>query len=242
MIDEREKMKIRIHKLKNRKGKIDYGIKMCRNCGKEFPEKENFNWSCRTHQYDYNGEMWWCCGKKGKDQPGCRWSKHETKEDDEEDDDDGEKEKRSQQISLIRCQCCKELGHLIDDCPRDPNYKTKGQVEDEGERLKKLKDYRKLFADTVVMTTHMLKKCVKVPKLTMQTPMEPNGIPVTEYNRIIERQKVEPFKRGVMSFDDYNYDLYNQYILVDPNFNENDDNPPLPKGFKPKMVQKTKKG
>jgi hypothetical protein len=49
MSDEREKMKQRIVKLKNRKGKVDHGIKMCRNCGKEFPEKENFNWSCRTH-------------------------------------------------------------------------------------------------------------------------------------------------------------------------------------------------
>lgn len=49
MIDERDKMKLRIVKLKSRKGKVDYGIKMCRNCGKEFPEKENFNWSCRTH-------------------------------------------------------------------------------------------------------------------------------------------------------------------------------------------------
>lgn len=45
-----------------------------------------------------------------------------------------------------------------------------------------------------------------------------------------------------MTFDDYNYDMYNQYILVDPNYNENDDHPPLPKNFKPKMVQKTKKG
>ena len=66
-IDEREKMKLRIIKLKNRKGKVDQGIKMCRNCGKEFHEKENFNWSCRTHPYDYSGEMWWCCGKRGKD-------------------------------------------------------------------------------------------------------------------------------------------------------------------------------
>ena len=46
---EIDKMKQRIIKLKSRKGKIDLGIKMCRNCGKEFHEKENFNWSCRTH-------------------------------------------------------------------------------------------------------------------------------------------------------------------------------------------------
>ena len=63
MVSEREKMKVRINKLKNRKGKVDQGIKMCRNCGKEFHEKENFHWSCRTHRSDYGGEMWWCCGK-----------------------------------------------------------------------------------------------------------------------------------------------------------------------------------
>ena len=28
-----------------------------------------------------------------------------------------------------------------------------------------LKDYRKLFVDTMITTTHFLKKCVKVPKI-----------------------------------------------------------------------------
>ena len=169
-MDEREKMKLRITKLKNRKGKVDHGIKMCRNCGKEFPEKENFNWSCRTHQYDYSGEMWWCCGKRGKDQPGCKWDKHESKEDDDEEDDDNDKEKNKQnRAKLMRCQCCKEIGHMIDDCPRDPNLKTKCEHEEDYQRLFKLKDYRKLFADTVITTTHLLKKCISVPKVILQS-------------------------------------------------------------------------
>ena len=46
---EREKMKQRIIKLKSRKGKVDQGIKMCKLCAQEFHEKENFNWSCRSH-------------------------------------------------------------------------------------------------------------------------------------------------------------------------------------------------
>ena len=37
-----------------------------------------------------------------------------------------------------------------------------------------------------------------------------------EYNKMMERQKIEAFKRGVMMFEDYNYDMYNKYILVDP--------------------------
>ena len=37
-----------------------------------------------------------------------------------------------------------------------------------------------------------------------------------------------------MGFEDYNYDLYNKYILVDPNFDPDDEtNQPMPKGFVP---------
>ena len=58
------KAKERMIKMKNRRGKIDLGIKLCKNCTKEFHESDNFNWSCKTHKSDYGGEMWWCCGKK----------------------------------------------------------------------------------------------------------------------------------------------------------------------------------
>ena len=49
-------------------------IKLCRHCGQEYNESENFNWSCRVHLCPFNREedLWWCCGKKGKDQPGCK--------------------------------------------------------------------------------------------------------------------------------------------------------------------------
>lgn len=125
MAAEREKMKFRIIKLKQRKGKIDLGIKICKICNKEYNEKENFNWSCRSHQSDYGGEMWWCCGKVGKDQPGCKFAKHECKEDDDDEDDDNDKEKnKANQLKYTRCACCKQLGHTIENCPRDPNLKT----------------------------------------------------------------------------------------------------------------------
>jgi|DEB0MinimDraft_12_1074336.scaffolds.fasta_scaffold19958_3 hypothetical protein len=123
--------------------------------------------------------MWWCCGKRGKDQPGCKWSKHECKEDDDEEDDENDKEKnKAKQMKLMRCQCCKQIGHNIDDCPRDPNLKTKADPHVDVDRLIKLKDYRKLFADTVVTTTHMLKKCIKVPKVYIQSATEPLGVTV----------------------------------------------------------------
>lgn len=82
-LEEKEKMKQRITKLIQRKGKFDSANKTCKKCSKEFNEKENFNWSCRTHQSDWGGEMWWCCGKRDRDAPGCKFQKHEAKEDDD---------------------------------------------------------------------------------------------------------------------------------------------------------------
>lgn len=31
--------------------------------------------------------MWWCCGKTSKDAPGCKFRKHESKDDEKDDDD-----------------------------------------------------------------------------------------------------------------------------------------------------------
>jgi hypothetical protein len=118
-------MKQRIVKLKSRKGKVDQGIKMCKKCSQEYHENENFNWSCRTHAYDYGGEIWWCCGKRGKEQLGCKFNKHFSKDDDEEEEDTNKEKVRNKNMKYSRCNCCKELGHVIDDCPRDPNIRTK---------------------------------------------------------------------------------------------------------------------
>lgn len=46
-----------------------------------------------------------------------------------------------------------------------------------------------------MQTTHLLKKCVLVPKNQLQ-------------------RADTAFKRGVMDFEDFNYDLFNPYILV----------------------------
>ena len=188
--------------------------------------------------------MWWCCGKRGKDQPGCKYSKHECKDDDEEEEDENEKEKnKAKQLKYIRCQCCKEMGHSIDDCPRDPNLKTRDvDCDEEYCRVSKLKDYRTLFGDTVVTTTHFLKKCVKVPKLFPQSVAQPQGLSPEKYDEMSYRQRIEPFKRGSMTFDDYNYDLYNKYILIDPNRGEDDQEEVDLGDFVPQVVMKTKKG
>jgi DNA repair exonuclease SbcCD ATPase subunit len=76
LTDEKTKMKDRITKLKNKRGVVNMDQKQCSLCSKEFLEKENFNWSCRTHKSEWSGEMWWCCGKTSKGAHGCGVSKH----------------------------------------------------------------------------------------------------------------------------------------------------------------------
>ena len=46
---EREKIKQKIIKMKKRRN-VDFNQKICKKCGKEYLETENFNWSCRTHR------------------------------------------------------------------------------------------------------------------------------------------------------------------------------------------------
>ena len=136
LVSEREKMKERIKKLRSRKGKFDSSSKICKNCGKDYNEKENFNWSCRTHRCEYSGEMWWCCGKEGKEAPGCLYAKHESKDEDEDEENEKEKEAAEAEARMKqRCMCCKEIGHTIDNCPRDPNIKTKVEPQMDYERI-----------------------------------------------------------------------------------------------------------
>lgn len=131
--------------------------KICKNCGQEYLEKENFNWSCRTHRSEYGGEMWWCCGKTSKDAPGCKFAKHESKEDEDEDMDQQEEEDINQKNKHARCICCKEKGHLASDCPRDPNLKTAKDADEEVNRIVRAKDFRKLLSDSLNVTSKFFK-------------------------------------------------------------------------------------
>ena len=58
-------------KLISKKGKIETGERVCNNCGSEYIENENYNWSCRTHASEYGGKIWWCCGKTKITDKGC---------------------------------------------------------------------------------------------------------------------------------------------------------------------------
>ena len=133
LLEQIEMLKKRTKKLAMQKGKFDSAIQSCKKCSKEFNQKENYNWSCRTHQSAFGGEMWWCCGKKGKDQPGCKFGKHVIGED--EDEDQVRLEEEDLAKKLVRCFCCKEIGHSIEKCTRDPNFKTNSEITEELIRL-----------------------------------------------------------------------------------------------------------
>lgn len=100
-------------------------------------------------QSEFGGEMWWCCGKTTKDAPGCKFSKHLSKEDEDEDVEQQEEGDQTLKNKYARCYCCKEKGHRAQDCPRDPNIKTAVDVNEEDMRIVKSKDFRKLLSDTL---------------------------------------------------------------------------------------------
>ena len=49
---------------------------------------------------------------------GCKFQKHITKG--EGDEEEG----ITDQVAIIKCYICKELGHLSAECDKDPNYRT----------------------------------------------------------------------------------------------------------------------
>jgi len=64
----------------------------------------------------------------------------------------------------MRCLCCKQLGHGIQDCVNDPNFKTAAtDIEVDVKRIKSISELKKTSADTLIRTTHFIKKSVMVP-------------------------------------------------------------------------------
>lgn len=197
-----------IERLRTKKGKMESGIKTCGVCGKEFSDQENFNWSCRTHQSEYSGEMWWCCGKLNKHDPGCKSGKHIVSNQSKGNIDGI----LNPDTNNAKCMCCKDFGHLTRDCPRDPNLKTRFNQLAELRRVQKIKFEPKLFIFTNIMTTKFLKTCIRVPKSTSQEDSSQNG-----------RANTSIFQRGIMNFEDYNYRLFNPHILLDNQLNFQED-------------------
>eukprot|EP00744_Colponema_vietnamica_P003737 GILI01005676.1.p1 GENE.GILI01005676.1~~GILI01005676.1.p1 ORF type:complete len:898 (+),score=233.78 GILI01005676.1:261-2954(+) len=159
LTDEKDKLKQKIKRFRARKKLFEPEQKVCKNCSKEFMEGENYNWSCRTHQSEFGGEMWWCCGKPGKDAPGCKYAKHESKDDDDDMDEDekNKEEGERKKNSKVRCWSCNEIGHDSRDCPRDPNIRTNFPVDKELARIEKLRNQARSLQNTTNRGLGMLK-------------------------------------------------------------------------------------
>ena len=103
----------------------------------EYNDKENFNWSCRTHPSEWGGTVWWCCGKSDKSFPGCKFSRHVSKDDQEDPDDDpfGNGTEGTLNAKLKRCACCKQQGHSAENCAHDPNLRTTTDISEDEIRI-----------------------------------------------------------------------------------------------------------
>ena len=55
---------------------------------------------------------------------------------------------------------------------------------------------------------------MRVPKVEQKGGSNDEGLSEAEYIKIKETYAREAFKRGAMNFEDYNYKVYNPYILV----------------------------
>lgn len=136
--EEFSKLRQRVKLFKQkRKAHGEEEERICKNCQRVYEDSENFNWSCRTHQSDFSGEIWWCCGKAGREAAGCRVAKHESKEDEDGDSSD-KKEQEAVRLAFKRCPSCKGYGHLPQECPKDPNIRSQLDLAEEMTRLDKL--------------------------------------------------------------------------------------------------------
>ena len=135
--DENQRLRVKMKNSRLKRKANDTGDLICKVCQKMFNEMDNFNWSCRTHFGDFGGEMWWCCGKSGRDAPGCKVAKHVSKEDEDEEDPS------QKSTATLYCLSCKDIGHRYSECPKDPNIRSKQDLGNELKRIHDIKERKK---------------------------------------------------------------------------------------------------
>ena len=134
-----------------------------------------------------------------KEALGCKFAKHIARND---NDEDGGYVSMQANLRGVKCSCCKQLGHIANVCPKDPNLKTLtgtavARFEQEEQRISKNFMLSSMNADSLVQTTHFLKKCALETRNEESDPLK------------------HVFKKGAMLFEDYNYAQINPYILVE---------------------------
>lgn len=156
LTDEYEKLRTRMHQYRARRRQFgEVEEKMCRLCQRVYIERENFQWSCKIHTGEFGAEMWWCCGKSGRDAPGCKAGKHEPKDESEGLAQDKE-ELASVLCSVSTTQSCREMGHKAVDCPKDPNLRSKFDIGKEIDRVDAMHKQRKSALSSGVLASQAL--------------------------------------------------------------------------------------
>jgi len=82
--------------------------------------------------------MWWCCGKTEENALGCIVKSHEPREENEHQDSFAQREKEIQEkkkLLTYKCRFCNEVGHLPQNCHKDPNIRTMFPMQDELKRI-----------------------------------------------------------------------------------------------------------
>jgi hypothetical protein len=154
LADEYEKLRLKLKQFRQKRKQYgEQDEKVCKYCQKMFVESENYNWSCRTHPSEYGSEMYWCCGREGRDAPGCRTSKHESRDEEEEKLAQGKDEGDKLQLASVQCsvfamQSCRDYGHKAGDCPKDPNFRSRFDLAEELNRVEVIMRTKKRGTET----------------------------------------------------------------------------------------------
>lgn len=150
-----DKMRQKLKQWKQRGKQFgDHEEKTCTKCRRTFIELENYNWSCKVHTGTYSGDMYWCCGRKGKEAVGCFSSKHMAKNEDEDEELDREKDEKNKYANA-KCSSCKEIGHKAHECPKDPNIQG-GDPSEDIKRIDEIKKRKKVNAVNNVISQNAI--------------------------------------------------------------------------------------
>ncbi|CAG9328093.1 unnamed protein product [Blepharisma stoltei] len=181
--EELKRVRKKMKQYKKESNNAQYEEKFCINCMKPFIEIYNYNWSCRIHKSKPIDDTYWCCGKIGKDAPGCIASKHISKE-----DEDCESEEESNQ-KIAFCASCKTPGHFSYECPKDPNTRSNFEPEDELLRINNAENQQKI---NKVVDLNLKNRVIDMLKERMEGSEFVNGEITIEENE--EKIKLHPFR------------------------------------------------
>ena len=152
--DNYKTMRQKLKQWKQR-GARENEIRQCINCTRAFLETENYNWSCKRHNTKFHEEtqIYWCCGKKGREAEGCVISKHEAREDDEDDKD---KEEDLLGFNYALCTSCREIGHKAHECPKDPNIRSASDPTEDMDRIEEIKARKKANINNIEVSQKLM--------------------------------------------------------------------------------------